>query len=650
MTAAVLIVDDSLTVRMDLHDAFQASGFHPIACASVADARAALTHERVEAIVLDVLLPDGDGVDFLEELRDSPDHRAKAILLLSTEAEVRDRVRGLRTGADDYVGKPYDTGYVVAKVRELTRTDRAADGHAPTVLVIEDSLTFRTELTRALEAEGYTVLTAATGEEGLREAADQRPDALIVDGMLPGLDGATVIRRVRLDAALRDTPCLLMTASADGDTELRVLEAGADAFVHKSDNVAIVVAKVGAILRSSVGTAPSARTSSLHGPKRILAVDDSPTYLNRIGGCLRDEGYEVVLARSGEEALDLLANQVVDCILLDLLMPGIGGRETCHRIKGAPALRDIPLIMITALDDPDAMLAGLRTGADDYIHKTDQLDVLKARVEAQIRRKQSHDETRRIREQLLRTELEAAEARAAHEMAAARAAHVEELEAKNQDLEAFSYSVSHDLRNPIHIIDALAAALTEDYGDRLGETGQRFLRQIHDAAQRMNDLVNALLRLSHVSRTDITRDEVDLTALVRRVVDDLRLSEPAREASFTIEERMVVRADRELITILVENLLGNAWKYTRRTPATLIEVGSQIVDDRVAHFVRDNGAGFSMDNAGTLFLPYRRLHSDVEFPGSGIGLATVQRIVDKHGGRIWAHGEVGVGAVFYFTT
>ena len=203
--------------------------------------------------------------------------------------------------------------------------------------------------------------------------------------------------------------------------EIRALEAGADAFVRKDEHIDVILARLNAVIRSA-GAQGDRGTASLLGPKKVLSVDDSETYLQALAGELRGEGYEVVLARSGEEALQLLAIQPVDCILLDLLMPGIGGQETCRRVKSVPTMRDIPIIMLTALEDREAMIEGLGAGADDYIAKSSDFEVLRARVLAQIRRKQFEDENRLIRERLLRKELDALEARAAREMAEARAA------------------------------------------------------------------------------------------------------------------------------------------------------------------------------------------------------------------------------------
>ncbi|HEX7479359.1 MAG TPA: response regulator [Polyangiales bacterium] len=400
-------MDDSLTVRMDIGEALQAAGFDTMLCADLRSAREALAREGSVLVVLDILLPDGDGLDFLKELRTSPATAQIPVLLLSTEAEVKSRGRGMGAGADEYIGKPYDLGQVVARARALTQAGASGGlGSGRRVLVIDDSVTFRNELKQSLEGAGYHVREAATGEEGLALAAADRPDAVVVDGMLPGIDGATVVRRLKSDTALRGTPCLLLTAAEGTEDELRALEAGADAYVRKSEDLGVILVRLAALLRGAIATGGET-SPSLLGPKRLLAVDDSITYLQELGSQLRQEGYDVVLATSGEEALELLAVQPVDCILLDLIMPGLSGQDTCRRIKQRAEWRDIPLVMLTARDDRDAMIEGINAGADDYIAKSADFDVLKARLRAQLRRKHFEDENRRIREQLVRTETEA---------------------------------------------------------------------------------------------------------------------------------------------------------------------------------------------------------------------------------------------------
>jgi DNA-binding response OmpR family regulator len=636
---------------MDLGEAFELTGFATTLCTTLAEARSALSMGSFSLIILDVLLPDGDGIDLLREIRQTPANAGTLVMLLSSEAEVSDRTRGLKTGADEYVGKPYDQSYVVARALELLREREPGSTAArpTTVLIIEDSPTFREELKSVLESSGYAVVTAGTGEDGLRAAVDARPAVIVVDGILPGIDGSTVIRRIRADAALRSTPCILLTGSEERSDELKALDAGADAYVRKEEDTQIILARVTAVLRSAGSPSAVRTTSSLLGPKKILTVDDSLTYLHEVATQLRHEGYDVIPARSGEEALDLLSVQSVDCILLDLVMPGLSGQETCRRIKGSAAWRDIPLIMYTALEEQAAMIEGINAGADDYIAKSSDLEVLCARVRAQLRRKQFEDENRNIREQLLQKEVEVLAANSARELAEIRAAFVDELKSKNSELEAFSYSVSHDLRAPLRSIDGFSRLLLDDHAGQLDARGQDYLRLVRESAQRMGELIDDLLLLSRVGRADLSRDPIDLCGIASGVAEGLRKKDPDREVQWCIEDQLLVEADSGLMRVVFDNLLGNAWKFTAKVSAARIEVRTEQQEGVTVFFVRDNGAGFNMDYAEKLFSPFQRLHTESEFAGTGIGLATVHRIIDRHGGRIWADSVVDHGATFYFT-
>ena len=472
--------------------------------------------------------------------------------------------------------------------------------------------------------------------------------------MMPDMDGASVIRRLRLDPGLRTTPCLLLTGSDAKDAEVHALEAGADGFIRK-DDLGLIVARIRALLRSTGPLRGDA--DSLLAPKRILAVDDDPDYRGVLADCLRKRGYDVAHAGSGEEAIQLLAVQTVDCILLDRSMAGIGGIETCRRLKSSAIVRDTPLIILTASDHRDAVLEGLGAGADDFVSKVSGFDVLSARIQAQIRRKQVEDEQRKVRDQLLRSELDAAEARAAEALAETRAAMAEELARANhelaqanRELEAFSYSVSHDLRAPLRTISAFTYAIIEDFGDRIDDKARDHIRRVLAATARMSDLIDALLELARISRAPIGRHRVDLGQLAAIVLDELTRRDATRAVELDIAPGLIVDADGRLMRILLDNLLGNAWKFTTRTDAARIAVGRDGGGDgESVFFVRDNGAGFDMSQADRLFTPFQRLHSDGEFAGTGIGLATVRRIVERHGGKIWAEGAIGGGAKISFT-
>ena len=224
-----------------------------------------------------------------------------------------------------------------------------------------------------------------------------------------------------------------------------------------------------------------------------------------------------------------------------------------------------------------------------------------------------------------------------------------QLEAANKELEAFSYSVSHDLRAPLRSIDGFSQAVMEDYGDKLGPDGQADLQRVRAATQRMAQLIDDMLDLSRVTRAKLVREEIDLSALARSVGAEIQKAEPRRHVDFRVTEGLAVEADPRLLRIVLENLLRNAWKFTGKHATANIEFGVLRDNGKPAYFVRDDGAGFDMTYANKLFGAFQRLHAMTDFSGTGVGLATVQRIVARHGGRVWAEGAVEKGATFYFT-
>jgi PAS domain S-box-containing protein len=225
-----------------------------------------------------------------------------------------------------------------------------------------------------------------------------------------------------------------------------------------------------------------------------------------------------------------------------------------------------------------------------------------------------------------------------------------QLEALNKELEAFSYSVSHDLRAPLRSIDGFSLALQEDYAEKVDEQGKDYIRRIHAATQRMADLIDALLTLSRVTRTGIRLENLDLSNLARTIAAGLHKTQPDRGVKFVIADGLTAMGDVRLLRTVLENLIGNAWKFTAKKADAYIEIGSLLQSDgKMVYFVRDNGAGFDMAYSEKLFGAFQRLHSGNEFSGTGIGLATVQRIVHRHGGHVWAEGEPEKGATFYFT-
>jgi light-regulated signal transduction histidine kinase (bacteriophytochrome) len=223
-----------------------------------------------------------------------------------------------------------------------------------------------------------------------------------------------------------------------------------------------------------------------------------------------------------------------------------------------------------------------------------------------------------------------------------------ELIAINKELESFSYSVSHDLRAPLRAIDGFSLALLEDCDHKLDPAEKEHLQRVRGATASMGRLIDDMLNLARTARYELVRRKVDLSALAREIASALRETHPERGATFRIVPNVIVEADRTLLRVVLENLLGNAWKFTSKRPNAEVEFGVESDSKGTIYFVRDNGAGFDMRYSDKLFGVFQRLHDGSEFPGSGVGLATVQRIIHRHGGRIWAESAVGEGATFYF--
>jgi light-regulated signal transduction histidine kinase (bacteriophytochrome) len=224
----------------------------------------------------------------------------------------------------------------------------------------------------------------------------------------------------------------------------------------------------------------------------------------------------------------------------------------------------------------------------------------------------------------------------------------ETAEASHRDLESFSYSMAHDLRAPLRALDGFSQALSEDYGEQLDDVARKYLRYMRESAARMGLLIDGMLSLCRVMGRELARETVDVSKLARETLARLSRAEPSRVVEAVIEEGLSVYADPVLLALVFDNLLGNAWKFSARRSDARVEVGARLLEQGRAYFVRDNGVGFDMAQSDMLFGVFQRLHPASEFPGTGIGLATVQRVIRQHGGRVWAESKVGEGATFYF--
>jgi two-component system sensor histidine kinase/response regulator len=343
-------------------------------------------------------------------------------------------------------------------------------------------------------------------------------------------------------------------------------------------------------------------------------------------------GDNVIEARSGADALRHLLKEDFAVILLDVRMPIMNGFETAEMIRQRPASELTPIIFVTALDQAETdMGRGYDLGAVDFVFSPIVPAILRAKVTVFVELYKSQQELKRYRTQLQGLVQE----------------RTASLTAINRELDAFSYFVSHDLRSPLLAIDTIAQALLDD-PKVAGDGAKDQLLRMRRTSKQMLALFEGMQTLFRLTGGDIRREKLDVSRIATDIVAQFRAQEPRRQVDCRVEEGLAVSGDAGLVRILLTNLISNAWKFTRDKPQSLITIGSEHIAGETRLFVRDNGVGFDMIYAHKLFGAFQRLHSQSEFAGEGIGLAAAQRIVNRHGGRIWAEAEMGEGATFYF--
>lgn len=453
------------------------------------------------------------------------------------------------------------------------------------ILIAEDSQTQAEQLTHYLSARGYTVTVARDGKQALAAALRSKPAIIITDVVMPEMDGYTLCKEIKSLPALRDVPVVLLTSLSRPQDIVKGLECSADSFIRKPYDDKYLLSRVEYILTNV----------QLRKTERL-----------QVGVQLQFGGQSHFITAEKQQILDLLISTYEGAVQIN---------------------EELEIKQQELLQAKETLEERVAERTAELAQTNEQL-----RIEL-VERKRAEEEIKNLNEEL--------ERRVAERTA--------QLAAANHELEAFSYSVSHDLRAPLRHISGFACTLLEDHSPQLVPDAQHQLKRIQQVAQKMARMIDDLLNLARLDRRSMVLQMISLNSLVENVLRSLESDTSRRKIDWRVGSLPSVNCDPGLIEQVFANLLSNAVKYTGRRERAIVEINQAIVGGQSVIFVRDNGAGFNPKYSDKLFGTFQRLHSDEEFEGTGVGLATVQRIVRKHGGRIWAEGEVNKGATFYFS-
>lgn len=387
---------------------------------------------------------------------------------------------------------------------------------------------------------------------------------------------------------------------------------------------------------------------------KILLVDDREENLLTLETILKKDNYKLVTANSGKNALKcLLDDQDFHLIIMDVIMPGMDGLETAEMIYQREKLKNIPIIFLTAMDIEGNVYKGYQTGAVDYISKPVVPDLLKAKVgafvELSIKNKALVAQEKKLRIVNQNLEREINERKLSEKKIKSLNDDLERRLEELQSLDAFAYSVSHDLMSPLNNINGLTNFLLNHHTSKFDDEALKILNMILDGTQKMSDLIKDLLLFSRQANAELIKDEFNMNEVVDDVLQEIAVHTSVQHMEIIVHDLPSATCDGNMIKQVWTNFISNAIKYSQKKDTPKIEVGACSQNGTPVYYVKDNGAGFDMKNYDKLFGVFQRLHNSKEFAGTGVGLAIVKRIIERHGGKVWAESVINDGSTFYFS-
>ncbi|MBI5364745.1 MAG: response regulator [Planctomycetes bacterium] len=654
--STILVVDDHPANSKLATEVLRNAGYAVLQASDATTALEVLSKELPALILMDIALPGVDGLELTRQLKAAERTRAIPIVALTASVMRGDEAKARAAGCDGYLPKPIDTRRLPAQVAEFLERHAQAP---QCILVVEDEPSSRKLLRVTLEAEGFRVHEARDGVEALGVLDREAVDAIISDILLPNMDGYRLCHEVRRSAKHGDLPFIVYTNTyTQPEDERAALELGADRFLLKPASADTIVKA----LRETMRAAPA-------GTKRAAAAADEvglmKLYSERLIAKLEQRNQELTRRASELEASEARYRDLFDHAhdMIQSVTPE--GRYLFVNPAWLAALgyteADLSTLRVFDILHPDThahcsalfqrVLAGEDVGIVEaaFVASGGRRIDVEGHVSAKFEggrpihtRGIFRDVTERRRMQGALQELNA-------DLERRVVARTAELQDTVQDLEAFTSSVSHDLHAPLRAIGGFAKLALEDAGAELNASARDDLQRIVKNTRRMETLVNGLLAFARLGRQELKKQPVDMQALALAAVEMQHALEPGRRVAVRIEKLPRVLGDPAVLCEVWANLIANAFKYTRPTPEPVVEIRARAEDGDTTFIVADNGVGFDMQQSARLFGAFERLHSGEEFEGSGLGLAIVRRIVERHGGRIWAESGVGEGARFSFT-
>jgi len=529
------------------------------------------------------------------------------------------------------------------------------------VLIAEDLEESHYLLQALLQKKGFRVTGTSDGLQALAAARRQPPDIIISDALMPHLDGFSLCRSWMQDQVLKHIPFIFYSATYTSPDDKKLGRAlGAARYLTKPMLPADLLHEIDTVLKEKAGgrgTAPAlpldeAAFLALHDAVLARKLEDKLTQLRDLNRKLHEseQNYRQLFEANPQPMW------VYD--LRTLLFLAVNDAAIDHYGYSRDEFLSMVFTDLIPLESEPSLLLDFTQETNHPLHKTrvwqhrrKDDSLIDVELSAHALDFQGYRARMVLVNDVTERKLHEAELRRLNnELEQRIGARTHALQVANQELEAFSYSVSHDLRTPLRAINGFSRIIEEEYATQLGEKGRELFGRVRSGTEKMGHLIDNLIQLSQISRQTMHVKRVDLSALAKEVSSELRSAEPARQVEWVIAPGVEAKGDEGLLKAVLGNLFGNAWKYTSRRAVAHIEFGvTQSLGGRPEYFVRDNGVGFDMSYVDKLFGAFQRLHSPQEFPGTGIGLATVARIIHRHGGDVRAEGEVGAGACFYFT-